>query len=202
MENIYAYIRVSTREQKEDRQMLAMQEIGIPKQRIYMDKQSGKDFNRPMYQKLLRRLRSGDLLYIKSIDRLGRNYEEILEQWRYLTKEKRVDICILDMPILDTRRHSDLLGVFIGDVLLQVLSFVAKNERKNIRERQQEGIAAARRRGVNFGRPKKPLPDEFQVVYREWREKRMTGTEAARACGMAKSTFYNWANRIRMAQEE
>ena len=198
MENIYAYIRVSTREQKEDRQMLAMQEIGIPKQRIYMDKQSGKDFNRPMYQKL----RSGDLLYIKSIDRLGRNYEEILEQWRYLTKEKRVDICILDMPILDTRRHSDLLGEFIGDVLLQVLSFVAKNERKNIRERQQEGIAAARRRGVNFGRPKKPLPDEFQVVYREWREKRMTGTEAARACGMAKSTFYNWANRIRMAQEE
>lgn len=129
MENIYAYIRVSTREQKEDRQMLAMQEIGIPKQRIYMDKQSGKDFNRPMYQKLLRRLRSGDLLYIKSIDRLGRNYEEILEQWRYLTKEKRVDICILDMPILDTRRHSDLLGVFIGDVVLQVLSFVAKNER-------------------------------------------------------------------------
>lgn len=202
MENIYAYIRVSTREQKEDRQMLAMQEIGIPKQRIYMDKQSGKDFNRPMYQKLLRRLRSGDLLYIKSIDRLGRNYEEILEQWRYLTKEKRVDICILDMPILDTRRHSDLLGVFIGDVVLQVLSFVAKNERKNIRERQQEGIAAARRRGVNFGRPKKPLPDEFQVVYREWREKRMTGTEAARACGMAKFTFYNWANRIRMAQEE
>lgn len=200
MENQYAYVRVSTREQNEDRQRLAMQELGIPKQRIYTDKQSGKDFNRPMYRKLLKRLQAGDLLYIKSIDRLGRNYEEILEQWRYLTKEKRVDICILDMPILDTRRNGDLIGVFIGDVVLQVLSFVAENERKNIRERQREGIAAARLRGVNFGRPEKPLPENFETAYRDWQEKRITGTEAARSCGMAKSTFYNRANKVRAKQ--
>ena len=201
MENRYAYIRVSTREQKEDRQLLAMKEIGIPDRQIYMDKQSGKDFNRPMYQRLLKQLRQGDLLYIKSIDRLGRNYEEILEQWRYLTKEKKVGICVLDMPILDTRRSGDLVGVFIGDVVLQVLSFVAENERQNIRERQREGIVAARLRGVSFGRPEKDLPEKFTSVYREWREKRITGTEAARICGMARSSFYYRAKKMQVLED-
>lgn len=201
MENRYAYIRVSTREQREDRQLLAMREIGVPERRIYTDKQSGKDFNRPMYQRLLKRLQPGDLLYIKSIDRLGRDYEEILEQWRHLTKEKKVDICILDMPILDTRRNGDLMGVFIGDVVLQVLSFVAENERRNIRERQREGIAAAKLRGVSFGRPQGALPEEFQSAYRAWREKRISGEEAARVCGMARSTFYYRAKKARELEE-
>ena len=142
MQKKYAYVRVSTREQNEDRQLIAMRELGIPKEQIFTDKQSGKDFKRPMYGKLLKKLRAGDVLYVKSIDRLGRDYEEILEQWRYLTKERKVDICILDMPILDTRKDGDLIGIFIGDVVLQVLSFVAENERRNIRERQREGIEA------------------------------------------------------------
>ncbi len=161
MGNIYGYIRISTREQKEDRQLLAMRQLPIPKKNIFIDKQSGKNFERPQYKKLLRRLQKNDVLYIQSIDRLGRNYKEIPEQWRLLTKEKGVDIVILDMPLLDTRRGKDLLGTFLSDIVLQVLSFVAENERKTIRCRQAEGIAAAKERGVRFGRPKKIAAGKF-----------------------------------------
>ena len=186
---IYGYIRVSTREQNEDRQLIALREIGVPEKNIYLDKQSGKDFNRPQYKKLLRKLKKDDLLYIKSIDRLGRNYEEILQQWRVLTKEKGVDIVVLDMPLLDTRRGKDLMGTFLSDIVLQVLSFVAENERSNIRQRQAEGIAAAKARGVKFGRPPKPLPDHFHGVYQRWKNGKITGTQAAKECGMPLATF-------------
>ena len=189
MGNRYGYIRVSTREQNEDRQLIAMRQLRVEEGAIYMDKQSGKDFDRPQYKKLLRRMKKDDLLYIKSIDRLGRNYEEILQQWRVLTKEKGVDIVVLDMPLLDTRRGKDLMGTFLSDIVLQVLSFVAENERANIRQRQAEGIAAARARGVRFGRPPRPLPDNFHEVYQRWRQGRITGTAAARACGMPLATF-------------
>ena len=193
MGNQYGYVRVSTREQNEDRQMIALNSAEVPKQNIYVDKQSGKDFNRPMYRKLLRRLRQDDLLYIKSIDRLGRNYGEVLEQWRILTKEKQVDIVVLDMPLLDTRRGKDLVGTFLSDIVLQVLSFVAENERKNIRERQREGIEAAKLRGVNFGRPLKPLPENFEEACERWRAGEITGKEAARLCGMPYTSFYRKA---------
>ena len=156
---------------------------------VYIDKQSGKDFNRPKYKRLLRKLRRDDLLYIKSIDRLGRNYGEILEQWRILTKEKGIDIVVLDMPLLDTRRGKDLMGTFLSDIVLQVLSFVAENERTNIRQRQAEGIAAAKAKGVRFGRPPRPLPMEFHNAYQEWRTGNITCTEAARRCNMPLSTF-------------
>lgn len=150
---VYGYARVSTREQKEDRQMIALTEHSVDEKNIFVDKQSGKDFNRPHYRKMLRKLKRGDLLYIKSIDRLGRNYEEIQEQWRFLTKEKGVDLYVIDMPLLDTRWGKDLVGTFVSDIVLQVLSFVAENERTNIRQRQAEGIAAAKAKGVRFGRP-------------------------------------------------
>ena len=171
---IYGYIRVSTREQNEDRQVIALRGVGIPEKNVYMDKQSGKDFNRPQYKKLLRKLKKDDLLYIKSIDRLGRNYAEILEQWRILTKDKGIDIVVLDMPLLDTRRGKDLMGTFLSDIVLQVLSFVAENERTNIRQRQAEGIAAAKARGVKFGRPPLPLPENFHDAHRDWRSKKVT----------------------------
>jgi len=187
--NTYGYVRVSTKDQNEDRQLIALHELGLSDKYIYVDKQSGKDFNRPQYQKLLRKLRPGDLLYIKSIDRLGRNYEEIQNQWRVLTKEKGVDICIVDMPILDTRRGKDLLGTFISDLVLQLLSFVAENERTNIKQRQAEGIAAAKAKGVRFGRPPKPLPENFHSVYQQWKQGSITGTAAAKECGMPLSTF-------------
>ena len=161
----YGYVRVSTREQKEDRQLLALRELSIPEENIFLDKQSGKDFLRPQYQRLVRKLKPDDLLYIKSIDRLGRNYGEILEQWRILTKEKQIDIVVLDMPLLDTRRGKDLMGTFLSDIVLQVLSFVAENERANIRQRQLEGIAAAKARGVRFGRPPRPLPVNYHSAY-------------------------------------
>lgn len=154
-----------------------------------MDKQSGKDFDRPQYKRLLRKLKKDDLLYIKSIDRLGRNYAEILEQWRILTKDKRIDIVVLDMPLLDTRRGKDLMGTFLSDIVLQVLSFVAENERTNIRQRQAEGIAAAKARGVRFGRPPAPLPENFHAVYQQWKVGKITGLTAAKACGMPMSTF-------------
>ena len=186
---IYGYIRVSTRDQNEDRQLIALHEIGVPEKNIYLDKQSGKDFNRPQYKKLLRKLKKDDLLYIKSIDRLGRNYEEILEQWRLLTKEKGVDIVVLDMPLLDTRRGKDLMGTFLSDIVLQVLSFVAENERTNIRQRQAEGIAAAKAKGIKFGRPPKPLPDNFHSCYQRWKQGEITGTAAAKECGMPLATF-------------
>lgn len=188
---VYGYIRVSTREQKEDRQRTAMRKAGVPERNIFMDKQSGKDFDRPKYKKLLRRLKRDDLLYIKSIDRLGRDYEEVLEQWRFLTKDKNIDIVVLDMPLLDTRRGRDLMGAFLADIVLQVLSFVAENERANIRQRQAEGIAAAKARGVRFGRDSLPLPDNFYQMYEEVRAKKMTIQQAAKACGMPRSTFYD-----------
>lgn len=187
--SIYGYIRVSTREQNEGRQLVSLQEVGITDKFIFIDKQSGRDFNRPKYQQLLRKLKRDDLLYIKSIDRLGRNYEEILQQWRLLTKEKGVDIVVLDMPLLDTRRGKDLMGTFLSDIVLQVLSFVAENEHANIRQRQAEGIAAAKLRGVKFGRPPKSLPVNFHEVYRKWKSGEITGTAAAKLCGMPLATF-------------
>ena len=193
---IYGYIRVSTREQNEDRQRLALAALTVPEENIYMDKQSGKDFERPQYRRLVRRLRRDDLLYVKSIDRLGRNYSEILEQWRMLTKEKGVDIAVLDMPLLDTRRGKDLMGTFLSDIVLQVLSFVAENERDNIRQRQAEGIAAAKARGVRFGRPPLPLPDNFHMLHQAWRGQKITLRQAARACGMPTGTFYSKAIKL------
>ena len=166
-----------------------MLEIDVPEKNIYMEKQSGKDFERPQYKKLVRKLKRDDLLYIKSIDRLGRNYEEIQKQWRILTKDKGVDICVLDMLLLDTRRGKDLVGTFLSDIVLQVLSFVAENERSNIRQRQAEGIAAAKVRGVRFGRPPRPLPEGFHNAYQRWKSGKITGTAAAKECGMPLSTF-------------
>ena len=189
MGNIYAYVRVSTREQNEDRQILALKELSIPEKNLFIYKQSGKDFERPQYRKMVRKLKKDDLLYIKSIDRLGRNYSEILEQWRILTKEKGIDIVVLDMPLLDTRRGKDLMGTFLSDIVLQVLSFVAENERTNIRQRQAEGIAAAKARGVRFGRPPAPLPENFHQLYQQWKNGKITGTAAAKRCGMPLSTF-------------
>lgn len=187
--NIYGYIRVSSRDQNESRQRIALMGAGVAEKNIYLDKQSGKDFKRQQYQRLLRKIKKDDLLYIKSIDRLGRNYEEVLQQWRVLTKEKGVDIVVLDMPLLDTRRGKDLMGTFLSDIVLQVLSFVAENERTNIRQRQAEGIAAAKARGVRFGRPPKPLPENFQSVYQCWRNGKITATQAAKECGMPLATF-------------
>lgn len=189
MASVYGYIRVSSRDQNEERQMLALKEVGVVDRNIYLDKRSGKDFERPQYRKLLQRVKKDDLLYIKSIDRLGRNYEEIQQQWRLLTKEKGVDIVVLDMPLLDTRQGKDLMGTFLSDIVLQVLSFVAENERINIRQRQAEGIAAAKAKGIRFGRPPQSLPENFYTIYQCWRQGEITGTAAARACGMPLSTF-------------
>lgn len=189
LKKIYGYVRVSTREQNENRQLIALQEMSVPKQNIFIDKQSGKDFERPQYTRLVKKLKPNDLLYIKSIDRLGRNYEEIQNQWRILTKEKKIDIVVLDMPLLDTRRGKDLMGTFLSDIVLQVLSFVAENERMNIRQRQAEGIAAARAKGIRFGRPPKPLPENYYNAYQQWKSGAITGTAAAKECGMPLSTF-------------
>ena len=195
----YGYIRVSTRDQNEERQRLAMGELEIPEKNLYRDHQSGKDFNRPQYRKLVRRLKRDDVLYIKSIDRLGRNYREILEQWRGLTKEKRVDIRVLDMPLLDTRQGRDLMDTFIADLVLQILSFVAQSERESIKKRQAEGIAAAKARGVKFGRPPSPLPENFHDVHRDWRAKKVTLRQAAERCAMPEGTFY--AKAVRLERE-
>ena len=196
MNNIYGYIRVSSKEQNEDRQVVSLLEAGVKAENIFTDKQSGKDFNRPQYMGLLKKLKKGDVLYIKSIDRLGRNCEEILKQWHILTKEKEIDIAVIDMPLLDTRRGKDLMGTFISDIVLQILSFVAENERSNIRQRQAEGIAAAKARGVKFGRPQVPIPDNFTSVHRAWRKKELTLKEAAQACNMPAGTFYGKAGKI------
>lgn len=193
---IYGYIRVSSIDQNENRQLLAMHEKQIPAKNLYIDKQSGKDFERPNYKKLVKKLKPGDLLYILSIDRLGRNYKEIQEQWRILTKEKEIDICVIDMPLLDTRNGKDLIGTFIADLVLQILSFVAHSERENIRKRQAEGIAAAKNRGVKFGRSERPLPDNFNQVHQDWRNKKMTLQQAANACEMPVGTFYAKAVKI------
>lgn len=196
MSNIYGYIRVSSKDQNEDRQLISLNEVGVERKNVYLDKKSGKDFDRPQYKKLLRKLKKDDLLYIKSIDRLGRNYEEILQQWRVLTKEKGIDIVVLDMPLLDTRRGKDLMGTFLSDIVLQVLSFVAENERTNIKQRQAEGIAAAKSKGVKFGRPPLPLPDNFYEVHKAWRSKKLTLKEAANACNMPVGTFYGKARKF------
>ena len=188
--SIYGYARVSTMEQNEERQLIALRQVGVADRLIFVDKQSGKDFDRPKYQRLLKRLQKNDLLYVKSIDRLGRNYEEIIGQWRFLTKEKGIDICVIDMPLLDTRREKDLLGTFVSDIFLQVLSFVAENERINIKQRQAEGNAAAKARGVRFGRPRKEVQEGFEVIVEAWRTGEITLNEALSRVGMTEGTFY------------
>ena len=185
----YGYIRVSSKDQNEDRKIVALREVGVPDKNIFIDKQSGKDFQRPKYKRLLRMVKPNDLIYVKSIDRLGRNYEEIQEQWRLLTKEKRVDIVVLDMPLLDTRKGKDLMGTFIADLVLQILSFVAETERRNIKQRQAEGIAAAKARGVRFGRPLSPLPDNFDDMARLSNAGMISQSEAAKRCGIPLSSF-------------
>lgn len=193
---IYGYVRVSSTDQNEGRQLVEMRRAGVDDSRIYKDKQSGKDFNRPNYKRLLKKLKKGDLLYVMSIDRLGRNYEEIQNQWRYLTREKEVDIAILDMPLLDTRNGKDLMGTFLADIVLQVLSFVAQNERENIRSRQAQGIAVAKKNGVKFGRPTFDLPENFSEVAHMWKNKQISAVNAAQMCGMGLSTFYNKAKEL------
>lgn len=196
MTHIYGYARVSSREQHDDRQRIALLEAGVPEDQIYVDKQSGKDFERIQYRRMLEKLDKDSVLFVKSIDRLGRNYADLNEQWRMITKEKGADIVVLDMPALDTRREKNLLGTFISDVILALLSYVAENERINIHQRQEEGIAAARAKGVKFGRPAKPLPDNFYEVYQQWKEKKLTVKEAANACKLPKSTFYDYAKKL------
>lgn len=191
--NIYGYMRVSSKEQNEDRQKIALTEMGVPENNIYMDKQSGKDFERTQYKRLLRKLNENSVLYIKSIDRLGRNYGELNEQWRIITKEKKADIVVIDMPLLDTRREKNLLGTFISDVVLALLSYVAENERTNIKQRQAEGIAAAKARGVKFGSPPLPIPQNFYQMHKDWRAGKITIEEAAKACNMCPKTFYSKA---------
>ena len=187
----YGYARVSTKEQNEQRQIIALEEFGLNLRQIFIDKQSGKDFERANYQRLTRRLKEGDTLVVKSIDRLGRNYNEILEQWRIITKEKRAAIVVLDMPLLDTRRGKDLMGTFLADIVLQVLSFVAQNERENIRKRQAQGIAAAKANGMKFGRPVKKAPPNFLEIVEKWESGIIKSYEAAEMCGMCESTFYH-----------
>lgn len=196
----YGYIRVSSTEQNEDRQLIALQKLGILQKNIYVDKQSGKDFNRPEYQKMIAKLRRGDTLYILSIDRLGRNYEEIQNQWRYLTKELGIDISVLDMPLLDTRNGKDLMGTFIADLVLQILSFVAQSERENIKERQRQGIEAAKERGVRFGRPRLAVPSDFEEVVGDWEQKKINIAEATRRCKMSSATFYRRLRKYRTEQ--
>lgn len=193
----YGYVRVSTKEQNEDRQLIAMEENEVFSNNIYVDKQSGKDFDRPMYRKLVKRMRKDDILYIKSIDRLGRNYEEIIEQWRMLTKEKKIDIVVIDMPLLDTRRGKDLMGTFLSDIVLALLSYVADNERCNIRQRQHEGIVAARIRGVKFGRPVKSIPENFKEIVQMWCQKEISAKQAADMSQIPLSTFYEKARKIK-----
>lgn len=190
MTNIYGYVRVSSTDQNEDRQLIALSEKNIPQKNIYIDKQSGKDFDRPQYKRLVKRLKHGDLLYILSIDRLGRNYEEIQRQWRVLTKDIGIDICVIDMPLLDTRSGKDLMGTFIADLVLQILSFVAQNERENIKKRQAEGIAAAKAKGVKFGRPESPLPENFDKIIKDWDKGKLSTADALKLCNMSESTFY------------
>ncbi len=199
--NTYGYIRVSTREQNEDRQLIALRDAAVPDCNIFLDKQSGRDFQRPSYRRLVKKLKPGDLLYIKSIDRLGRNYEEIQNQWRILTKDKGIDIVVLDMPLLDTRRGKDLVGTFLSDIVLQVLSFVAENERTNIHQRQAEGIAAAKRRGVRFGRPNVPPPEDFPNIVAEWESGRLAFREALARSGLSEATFYRRLREHRIIKD-
>lgn len=189
----FGYIRVSTKEQCEERQLIALREFPVQDDKIFMDKLSGKDFNRPQYKKLLRKLKQGDILVVKSIDRLGRNYDEILNQWQIITKEKRADIVVLDMPLLDTRHTGrDLTGTFVADLVLQILSYVAQTERENIRQRQMEGIAAAKLRGVQFGRPRKTVPENFFDLKERWEKREITSRQAAKELHIAQDTFLRW----------
>ena len=199
-QDIYGYVRVSSTDQNEDRQMLEMQRLKIRKKNIYIDKQSGKDFNRPSYQRLLGKLKKGDLLYVKSIDRLGRNYKEIQDQWRVLTKEMEVDVVVIDMPLLDTRVYKDLMGTFIADLVLQVLSFVAENERVNIRKRQEEGIKAAKLKGVMFGRPMIKVPDNFGSLVKQWERGHIRAEDVAKECDMSIATFYRRLREYRLTK--
>ena len=199
-QDIYGYVRVSSTDQNEDRQMLEMQRLKIKKKNIFIDKQSGKDFNRPSYQRLLGKLKKGDLLYVKSIDRLGRNYKEIQDQWRVLTKEMEVDVVVIDMPLLDTRVYKDLMGTFIADLVLQVLSFVAENERVNIRKRQEEGIKAAKLKGVMFGRPMLKVPDNFGSLVKQWERGHIRAEDVAKECDMSIATFYRRLREYRLTK--
>lgn len=194
---IYGYVRVSTREQKEDRQLIAMEEYGVSRENIYLDKQSGKDFNRANYIKLVKKLKKGDVLVVKSIDRLGRNYNEIIEQWRQITKVKNADIVVIDMPILDTTQNKDLLGTLISDLVLQLLSYVAENERKNIKQRQAEGIAAAKLRGVKFGRSKKYKPEDYMELYERFERGEITQKQAMKIMGACQTTYYMVINEVK-----
>lgn len=201
MENkIYGYVRVSSQEQNEDRQLIAMSEAGVERANIFIDKQSGKDFDRPNYKRLIKRLRPGDTLFIKSIDRLGRNYEEIQNQWRIITKDKGVDMVVIDMPLLDTRNHKNLLGTFISDLVLQLLSFISENERTTIRQRQAEGIAAAKKRGVRFGRPTKEAPQNFEEVILKWQKKEVPLDEILKEYDMSAATFYRRLREFRLSK--
>ena len=202
MGEVYGYVRVSSTDQNEDRQMRAMQEAGVSEYNIFMDKQSGKNFERQQYLKLRGKLKEGDLFYVLSIDRLGRNYEEIQNQWRILTKEIGVDICVIDMPLLDTRNGKDLMGTFIADLVLQILSFVADNERTNIRKRQQQGIIAAKARGVRFGRPETPIPDDFGEIIKKWEKGYITADDAIQKCGMSQATFYRRLREYRLSKKQ
>lgn len=200
MKNTYGYVRVSSMDQNEDRQLIALREKAVPDKNIFMDKQSGKDFNRPQYKRLIKKLKSGDLLYIMSIDRLGRNYEEIQTQWRILTKEIGADICVLDMPLLNTRNGKDLMGTFIADLVLQILSFVAQNERENIKKRQTEGIAAAKAKGIKFGRPEINPPAHFAKIIHQWEEKQISISDVLKQCNMSEATFYRKLKEYRLVQ--
>lgn len=202
MGKIYGYVRVSSKDQNEERQMVAMKQADVPEQNIFVDKQSGKSFDRPEYLKLKEMLKEGDLVYILSIDRLGRNYEEIQNQWRILTKEIKVDICVIDMPLLDTRNGKDLMGTFIADLVLQILSFVADNERTNIRKRQEQGIAAAKANGVRFGRPETPVPDNFGEIVKKWEKGRLKFAEAIKECDMSQATFYRRLREYRIQNQK
>lgn len=201
MQTKYGYIRVSSRDQNEDRQLIALAPYNISKHNLFLDKKSGKDFNRPAYKRLLRRIKPGDLLILKSIDRLGRNYHEIIEQWRHITREKRVDVKVLDMPLLDTSYGKDLLGTFISDLVLQVLSFSAQLERESILQRQAEGIAAAKARGIKFGRKAAVLPASFEKLYVRWRSGELSAEETAAICGISRRTLYKLTEEIRQSDE-
>lgn len=201
MGEIYGYIRVSSTDQNGARQLLAMRRMAVPEEHIFADQQSGRDFDRPAYRRLAAHLRQGDLLYILSIDRLGRNYEEIQNQWRRLTKETGVDICVIDMPLLDTRNGKDLMGTFIADLVLQILSFVAQNERENIKKRQEQGIAAAKARGVRFGRPIREPRENFADIVTDWENGRLPFSDALRQSGLSQATFYRRLRELRQQSE-
>lgn len=201
MKRTFGYVRVSSTDQNEDRQLIAMEEVGVPENYVYLDKMSGKNFDRPAYKRMVAKMKKGDLLYILSIDRLGRDYQDIQKQWKYLTQDKKVDICVLDMSLLDTRNGKDLMDTFIADLTLQILSFVAESERKNIKKRQEQGIAAAKARGVHMGRPVKEIPDDFSKIVRLWEKKELSLQEVLKKCDMSEATFYRRLRENRLVRK-